>query len=830
MPLVADPQAFVFSPLDVLFTLLPSIHTWDLTLVFELFIGAVSTYFLAREFEFKATGALTAALLFIFCPWVQWELELLGRGICLTPFVFLFFVKMSKRNSFEKAALAGIAAAVVILSSHPEMAFISIMSAVLLFFVTAYYYSPSSFSVLSSFKAVLVAASVAFGLTAPMLIPFVEYLLNGDSYKIATVAASGLPIGSILSNYLFPYCAKGSIYLGPLSWFGLAAAMCFFAKSTSSNRFAFPLIGGLALSLIAVTRFEPFRTLFTVPPLSMTFATYCLPEYILFLSLVSGMGINNLFLSRNSRRTVRQVTTLAVVLLLMIAPLILSLWHKNNLGLQFDSTFDLPRFLFKPWVFNTAVTMVMMTALWIARSISNRNSPFFLGIFIVLGITNLIAISSFSLPIRPSFQFPALLPVKIDAKEDSRVMSIGNHLLKPGINLIYHLSSLQVLNPLLPRGYLKFIQACGGQADQYTQTFPSFVDRLVTLTGVQHILTMEPILDKKVANLAKRNVISPAVNYDHKLIIDQIELLHDRNTGALFLISHIRLPEAENGNYYLCFDIQDVHGKSVSYVEPKLISAGNSEVVCSGWLPKNLQNWRVFLKIMRSKDCHFVSPTQVPFGSIEKDGAWLLGSGKMPICSDINNDRFKIFTNSNGILVYTDKYALPRYFFVKDINWVQQKEQSLSWLKANTDKLSQMAIIEKSQKNSVDKCLGRIGMSGIQEAANFDTSGSVAKLESSSNLFPIITLQTKVSKTALLVISNLYFPGWKIYLDNLPWQILRVDYLLQGVLIPPGKHIIRFEYVPASFLIGVAFFVATVTTVLVCYLRALLRKSRLIQE
>jgi hypothetical protein len=822
MPLVADPQAFIFSPLDVFFTLLPSIHTWDLTLIFELLIGAVSTYFLAREFEFKAIGALTVALLFIFCPWVQWQLELLGRGICLTPFVFLFFVKMSKRTSFGRAALAGIAAAVAILSSHPEMAFISIMSAVLLFFVTGYYYSPSAFNFSSNFKAVAVAAAVAFGLTAPMLIPFAEYLLNGDSYKIAMVAASGLPIGSILSNYLFPYCAKGSLFLGPLSWFGLAAAICFFGKSTSSNRFAFPLIAGLCMSVIAVTRFEPFRTLFTIPPLSMTFATYCLPEYILFLCLVSGMGINALFLQANSRKTARQIATLTAVLIIMITPLILSLWHKNDLGLQFDSTFDLPRFLFKPWMFSAAFTMVMITALWITRKIVFRLSPFFLCMFIVLGITNLVAISSYSLPIRPSFQFPDPLPVKIDAEEESRVISIGDHLLKPGVNLIYRLASLQVLNPLLPRGYLKFIQACGGQVNQYTQTFPAFVGRLITLTGVHSILAMEPILDQTVASLSKKNVVSPAVDYDHKLMIDQIELLHDRNSGALFLISEIKLPEAEDGNYYLCFDIQDIRGKSVSYVEPKLISAGNREVVCSGWVPRKLQSWRVSLKVLRNTDCHFVSPTQVPFGSIEKDGAWLLGDNKTPLCTDINNDRFKISSTNNGIFVYKDKYALPRYFFVKDIIWVQQSEQALTLLKTNTDKLGQTAILEDSEKNAVQKCLLRSDVSGLKEIANFDTSGSVVKMESTRNLFPMVTLQTNVPKTALLVISNLYFPGWKIYLDNLPWQIFRVDYLLQGVLIPPGKHIIRFEYVPASFLIGVAFFVTTVTIMFVCYLRSLI--------
>jgi Bacterial membrane protein YfhO len=55
---------------------------------------------------------------------------------------------------------------------------------------------------------------------------------------------------------------------------------------------------------------------------------------------------------------------------------------------------------------------------------------------------------------------------------------------------------------------------------------------------------------------------------------------------------------------------------------------------------------------------------------------------------------------------------------------------------------------------------------------------------------------------SLLVLTDLYYPGWKATLDGEPARIERVDYLLRGVLVPAGRHRVEFSYEPASFRIG----------------------------
>jgi hypothetical protein len=54
----------------------------------------------------------------------------------------------------------------------------------------------------------------------------------------------------------------------------------------------------------------------------------------------------------------------------------------------------------------------------------------------------------------------------------------------------------------------------------------------------------------------------------------------------------------------------------------------------------------------------------------------------------------------------------------------------------------------------------------------------------------------------MLVLSDLYYPGWKAHVDGEDVDIERVDYLLRGVPLSDGHHTVEFRYEPASWRIG----------------------------
>jgi hypothetical protein len=56
----------------------------------------------------------------------------------------------------------------------------------------------------------------------------------------------------------------------------------------------------------------------------------------------------------------------------------------------------------------------------------------------------------------------------------------------------------------------------------------------------------------------------------------------------------------------------------------------------------------------------------------------------------------------------------------------------------------------------------------------------------------------------VLVHSANYSAGWRAWVDEAEVPVYRVDALVQGIVMRPGRHAVRFRYEPASFLGGAA--------------------------
>jgi hypothetical protein len=66
-----------------------------------------------------------------------------------------------------------------------------------------------------------------------------------------------------------------------------------------------------------------------------------------------------------------------------------------------------------------------------------------------------------------------------------------------------------------------------------------------------------------------------------------------------------------------------------------------------------------------------------------------------------------------------------------------------------------------------------------------------------------ITYSSNTRNPEFAVFSEIYYSrGWKAYIDSTEAPILKVDYALRGMAIPPGKHTIHFAFRPVSFYMG----------------------------
>ena len=65
-----------------------------------------------------------------------------------------------------------------------------------------------------------------------------------------------------------------------------------------------------------------------------------------------------------------------------------------------------------------------------------------------------------------------------------------------------------------------------------------------------------------------------------------------------------------------------------------------------------------------------------------------------------------------------------------------------------------------------------------------------------------VTVRADARRAGLLVLGDLFYPGWKARLDGRPAPVHRVDDIYRGVAVPAGRHVVTFSYEPLSWRIG----------------------------
>jgi hypothetical protein len=65
-----------------------------------------------------------------------------------------------------------------------------------------------------------------------------------------------------------------------------------------------------------------------------------------------------------------------------------------------------------------------------------------------------------------------------------------------------------------------------------------------------------------------------------------------------------------------------------------------------------------------------------------------------------------------------------------------------------------------------------------------------------------VVVEAIARRPSELVLTDLHFPGWKATLDGRAADVHRVDWMLRGTSLPPGRHTVEFRYEPVSWRIG----------------------------
>ena len=65
-----------------------------------------------------------------------------------------------------------------------------------------------------------------------------------------------------------------------------------------------------------------------------------------------------------------------------------------------------------------------------------------------------------------------------------------------------------------------------------------------------------------------------------------------------------------------------------------------------------------------------------------------------------------------------------------------------------------------------------------------------------------VQIDAQLSEPGVLVLTDAFYPGWKVHVDGKEQKIMRANYLFRAVGLPAGSHKVEFTYDPESFKAG----------------------------
>ncbi len=85
----------------------------------------------------------------------------------------------------------------------------------------------------------------------------------------------------------------------------------------------------------------------------------------------------------------------------------------------------------------------------------------------------------------------------------------------------------------------------------------------------------------------------------------------------------------------------------------------------------------------------------------------------------------------------------------------------------------------------------------IKTAIDTPTVDSKVKITKYQN--QLITMDVESSGNNLLLVSEMYYPNWHAYVDNVETETYKANYAFRAIVIPKGKHKVEFTYIDKAF-------------------------------
>jgi hypothetical protein len=143
---------------------------------------------------------------------------------------------------------------------------------------------------------------------------------------------------------------------------------------------------------------------------------------------------------------------------------------------------------------------------------------------------------------------------------------------------------------------------------------------------------------------------------------------------------------------------------------------------------------------------------------------------------ELKDPQVELMYQEGSTRVYWYKKALPRVYVPEGVVRFDSKQEFFDLVYTDTFDPLKTALVEEF----------------IELVKTPLMSGETAQIDSYSS--SEIQIKTKLINDRLVVVANMYAPGWKATIDGRPTSLYRTNYIFQGVVVPEGEHILKIQY------------------------------------
>ena len=144
-----------------------------------------------------------------------------------------------------------------------------------------------------------------------------------------------------------------------------------------------------------------------------------------------------------------------------------------------------------------------------------------------------------------------------------------------------------------------------------------------------------------------------------------------------------------------------------------------------------------------------------------------------------------------GPRIYRNDGALPQAYVV-------------SWARVVEDSATRLAVLlDPTFDPSSEVLLSRPPAANLvqqTEAENGKVSPPTPSVQREGP--QSIQVRVNMSQPGYLVLTDVYYPGWRATVDGQPAEILPANHAFRAVALAQGEHTVAFEYAPDSFRLG----------------------------